>query len=67
MSTPRTVKLGEDDYGELVAIEWPDGNVEQSLQAQIASTPQTNGNGIDRHVGEIGPVPRVSMDPSAEP
>jgi len=57
---PRTTKLGEDEHGELVAIDWPDGNVEQSLQAQIASTPQTDDQGKDQHVGEVGPVPRAS-------
>ncbi|RQG93740.1 zinc ribbon domain-containing protein [Natrarchaeobius oligotrophus] len=54
-----TTKLGEDDNGELHLV-WPDGNVEQSLQAQIASTPQTKDKTRDRHVGAIGPVPRVS-------
>lgn len=57
---PRTAKLGEDAGGELVAIEWPTGNVEQSLQAQISSTPQTDDATKNQHVGETGPVPRVS-------
>lgn len=57
-----TTKLGEDKNGELVALDWPDGNVEQSLAAQIASTPQSDGDKTDQHVGEIGPVPRASSE-----
>lgn len=56
----RTTKIGEDEHGELVAIEWPDGNVDQSLQAQIASTPQSKEDSRDRHTGEVGPVERAS-------
>jgi len=56
---PRTTQLGEDENGELVAIDWPDGNVEQSLAAQIASTPQTDEDGRGGHDDEIGPVPRA--------
>lgn len=54
-----TTKIGEDADGELHLV-WPDGNVEQSLQAQVASTPQAKEGRTDRHVGEVGPVPRVS-------
>jgi len=60
----RTTKLGEDAGGELVAIDWPDGNVEQSLQAQITSTPQTDDAHRGRYAGKIGPVPRASSQGS---
>ncbi|ELZ96047.1 hypothetical protein C440_05637 [Haloferax mucosum ATCC BAA-1512] len=56
---PRVTTLGEDDGGELVAIDWPDGDVEQMLQGQIAGTPQSTG-GRSRGTNEIGPVQRVS-------
>ena len=56
----QTHKLGEDENGELVAIEWPDGNVEQALQAQIASTPQATASQDAPKTDEVGPVPRAS-------
>lgn len=62
MTEPNMAKLGEDAGGELVAIEWPDGNVEQSLQAQITSTPQTDDVSRGKYVDEVGPVPRVSSE-----
>ena len=57
---PRTTKLGEDADGELVAIDWPDGDVEQMLHGQIPTTPQASGDRGDSHVDDVGPVPRVS-------
>jgi len=59
-STPRTTKLGEDEDGELVAIDWPDGNIDQSLAAQITSTPQTDESHSGDHAGETGPIPRAA-------
>lgn len=58
-SGPETTKLGEDDNGELVAISWPDGDVEQMLQASIASTPQSS-NPVSQSPDEAaGPVARA--------
>jgi len=57
---PRTTTLGEDADGELVAIDWPDGDVEQMLHGQIPTTPQASGDRGDSHTDEVGPVPRVS-------
>jgi len=57
---PRTTTLGEDADGELVALNWPDGDVEQMLQGQIPTTPQASGGGRDSHVDDVGPVSRVS-------
>ncbi|WP_049986836.1 hypothetical protein [Halobellus rufus] len=59
---PRTTKLGEDEHGELVAIDWPDGDVEQMLQGQITGTPQATGGRSGRHTDEVGPAPRVSSN-----
>lgn len=60
MSDPRIEKIGEDDHGELVAIDWPDGDVEQMARSMAASTPQANESGQDPSTGDVGPVPRVS-------
>ncbi|RDZ61357.1 hypothetical protein C5B90_18965 [Haloferax sp. Atlit-12N] len=60
MTEPRMTKLGEDDNGELVALDWPDADgVEQKIQAQIAATPQSTDGG-SRSEDKIGPVPRIS-------
>jgi predicted nucleic acid-binding Zn-ribbon protein len=58
--TPTVSKLGEDANGELVAIDWPGGDVEQMLQGQIAATPQASSGRRGRHADEVGPVPRAS-------
>ncbi|WP_434521277.1 hypothetical protein [Halorubrum sp. AS12] len=57
---PRTTTLGEDDNGELVAIDWPDGDVDQMLAGQISATPQASGGRSDSHADDVGPVPRIS-------
>jgi hypothetical protein len=57
---PRTTKLGEDENGELVAMDWPDADgLEQSLAAQISSTPQA-GQGHESHSDDVGPVARAA-------
>lgn len=54
-------KIGEDDGGELVVMEWPEGGVEQALQAQIASTPQAGGTSPRRRgEGDTGPIQRTA-------
>ncbi|MFC5278637.1 hypothetical protein ACFPM1_07700 [Halorubrum rubrum] len=56
----RTTTLGEDDGGELVAIDWPGGDVEQMLQGQITATPQASGGRSNTHTDDVGPVSRIS-------
>lgn len=58
-------KVGEDGDGELVVMQWPDGGVEQSLQAQISSTPQAGGTSSRRRGDdETGPIQRTTATSS---
>jgi len=60
MTEPQTTKIGEDEGGEYVVMNWPEGGLEQALQAQIKSTPQANEAHSGKHAGDTGPVPRAA-------